>query len=258
MDGSRFLALFPLVFVVSLVVMGVVPSAVTRFGSRVGADDVRLDAFQAAYLAGGRRRVMDAAIAGLAMSDRLLVSRRGRLSLVEGAVVGGPVELAVCEAVRDTGSRAGVYRRVRHHLAVRARGLLLAGSRARLWWVARLLPAALAAAGLSTALIAYRLDRQGADLTIMLVAVAVPLFWVLFGRSSAHHRPTPLGRAVLLRLERRYRVDDTGHDKRLGQAEPWDPVAAVGVLGFVAVPGPALRAALIRARGASSGGGGGE
>jgi hypothetical protein len=63
---------------------------------------------------------------------------------------------------------------------------------------------------------------------------------------------------VLLRLERRYRVDDTGHDERLGQSEPWDPVAAVGVLGFVAVPGPALRAALIRARGASSGGGGGE
>lgn len=270
MDASRFLALFPLVFVAALVVMVVVQSAVTRVGSRQSADDVRLDAFQAAYLAGGRRRVVDAAIAGLAMRDRLLVSWRGRLTLVERATADGPVERAVCEAVRGTSSRATVYRRVRNQLAVlaverqvRSRGLLLAGTRALLWWAARLLPVALAVVGLVTAISGYRLDRHGADLTILLSGVAVPLFWVLFSRSSPHHRPTPLGRAVLRRLQKRYRVDDIDHEKylrqeteRRGAVEPWDPVAAVGVLGFAAIPSPTLRAALIRSRGASSGGAG--
>ena len=168
-DGPRFLALFPSALLTSLTLMAAVQSAVTRLGSRRGAGDLRLDAFQAAYLAGGRRRVVDATIAGLAMSGRLPVDRRGR----------------------------------------------------------------------------------GAGLTIMPVALSVPLFWVLFGRSSPHHRPTPLGRAVLRRLEKRYRVDDIDHERYLGQGavEPWDPVAAVGVLGFAAVPSPGLRAALIRSRG---------
>jgi uncharacterized protein (TIGR04222 family) len=264
LGDPRFLTLFPSVFIASLVVMAVVQSALTRIGSRLGADDVRLDAFQAAYLAGGRRRVVDTAIAGLAMSHRLPVSRRGRLGPAEHVAGDGPVELAVCEAVRGTSSRSAVYWRVRSHDAVRAveghvwsRGLLLAGPRARLWWVARLLPVALAAAGLLSAVGG---NRRGADLTIMLVLLAIPLFWMLFGRSSPHNRPTPLGRAVLHRLEQRYRVDDVAHETYLRQLrargrapEPWDPLTAVGVLGFVAVPSPDLRAALLSSLGAASG-----
>lgn len=221
--------MFPLLFLSSLALMGVVQSAVTRLGSRRGAEDLRLGPFEAAYLAGGRRRVVDAAIAGLAMSGRLLVDRRGRLTPVDRATTDDPVEQAVSD-------HQAVAERVR------SRGLVVTGTRAQLWWTARLLPVALAAAGLATAF---------SDLTLMLVALAVPLFWVLFGRSSPHHRPTPLGRAVLRRLEKRYRVDDIDHERYLRQTavEPWDPVAAVGVVGFSAVPSPDLRAALIRSRG---------
>lgn len=271
LSGPPILSLFPVVFVATLVVMAVVHSVLTRVGSRRGMEDVRLGAYQAAYLAGGRRRLVDTAIAGLAMHDQLLVSRRGRLTPVDHATAEGPVELAVCHAVRTSSSRGGVYRRVRDHPAVRAvqeqvraRGLLLAGTRALLWWLARLLPVAVAAVGLVDALTGYQSHRQASDLTIMLVAVALPLFWVVLSRIEPYRRPTPLGRAVLRRLEKRYRINDTGHEKHLErerkhgrEIEPWDPVAAVGVLGFIAIPSPTLRKALFKSRGPTSGGDGG-
>lgn len=142
LGDPRFLTLFPSVFLASLVLMAVMQSALTHIGSRLGAEDLRLDAVWA----------------------------------VEGKV--------------------------------RSPGLLLAGTRARLWWVARLFPVVLAAAGLVSAVGG---DRRGADLTIMLVVLAIPLFWMLFGRSSPHNRPTPLGRAVLHRLQQRYRVNALGN-----------------------------------------------
>lgn len=151
----------------------------------------------------------------------------------------------MCRAVHTS-------RRVRDHPALRAiegqvrsRGLLLAGTHALLWWLTRLLPVVVAAVGLVHALTGYQSHRQASDLTIMLVAFALPLFWVVLGWLEPYRRPTPLGRAVLHRLEQRYRVNDTGHAKHLErerkhgrEIEPWDPVAAVGVLGFIAIPAP--------------------
>jgi uncharacterized protein (TIGR04222 family) len=62
-----------------------------RAGSR-GADDLQVDLWQAAFVAGRHGRVVDTAIARLVMDDQVVVSRRGELTVAPGAIANGPVE----------------------------------------------------------------------------------------------------------------------------------------------------------------------
>lgn len=136
----------PLLFYSTLVIMFVIQGLLVRVGSRRGVDDLGADAWQVAFVAGGYRRVVDTAIAELAMRRQVLVSRRGRLTVATGATPDGPFERAVCVALRGTTSRLTVHRRLRHDPAVlavderaRSRGLMLHGIRV-VWFRLATLP----------------------------------------------------------------------------------------------------------------------
>jgi uncharacterized protein (TIGR04222 family) len=149
LSGPQFPELYVIGFLSTLVVMFGVQAALTRLGSRQGSHDVQLDAYQAAYLAGGHRRLLDTAIAALALRGQILVSRDGKLTMVSDASGHGPVELAVCAALNGTTSRSRVHKQMRRDPAVpaidervRSRGRLLDGMRALWWRVVLLIPVA--------------------------------------------------------------------------------------------------------------------
>jgi uncharacterized protein (TIGR04222 family) len=132
---SQHLALYSILFYAMLILTLVIQGLLTRVGARRGAGDLRPDVWQGAFVAGGYQRVVDTALAGLAFRDQVTVSRRGKLTLLGGATPRGPIEWAVCTALRTTTKRRTVLRRLRFDpvmLAVeqqtRSCGLMLGGA----------------------------------------------------------------------------------------------------------------------------------
>ncbi|MFI7147736.1 TIGR04222 domain-containing membrane protein [Nonomuraea sp. NPDC050022] len=133
--------LIPLVLsVVLALVIATTAATIKREHARVRAVNFRvheLGHYEIAYLAGGPRRVANTAIALLAKSGGLRVSRGGNLHAVAGARASHPVEEAVLAAVAagSKGVSAPVIRReigggvamdeIRHHLT--GLGLLVPG-----------------------------------------------------------------------------------------------------------------------------------
>ena len=76
--------------------------------------DTPIDVYHAAFVAGGTRRMVDVAIAHLALRNQILVSRHGQLTAVQGAQVSGSVETAVYRTLTPTASGAAVYQRLDH------------------------------------------------------------------------------------------------------------------------------------------------
>ena len=76
--------------------------------------DTSIDVYHAAFVAGGTRRMVDVAIAHLALRNQILVSRHGQLTAVQGAQVSGAVETAVYRTLTPTASGAAVYQRLDH------------------------------------------------------------------------------------------------------------------------------------------------
>jgi uncharacterized protein (TIGR04222 family) len=253
LSGPQFLAVYLIGFVAALVLMFVLQAAISRAGAR--GVDVELDVYQAAYLASGWRRVVDTAIAGLALRDQILVARGGRLTLASGAIGDTPVELAVCGALGGTTSRPSVYRRVRRHPAVRSvgeqmrsRGLLLDGARRVLWRLVVLLPVAVWLVGLARVRNGEKLHRPTGNLVGLLAVTVVVLLWVLVTRLRAGNRLSPAGRAALrqVRGEHRSVRGDGGLQWQL---------TGVAVLGFTAISDPSLRMALVSSPSSGSSGG---
>jgi uncharacterized protein (TIGR04222 family) len=229
---------YPIWFYSALVAMALVQVMLTRVGSRHGVDDI--DVWQVAFVAGGYRRVVDTALAGLAIRGQLQVSRR--LTLTPGAVPDNPIESAVCLALNGATSRRAVLLRLRNDPAVlaveaaaRSRGLLLDGARALWWWLVMLPLLAIAGIGLAR--------TQSLVTTLVLAAIVVA---VLGLRLRVRHRPTPTGRAAVRRMVSVYetRPRPTG-----------GMLAGVAALGFNAIEDDDLRWALKKAAGTARAGG---
>ncbi|HEV8561548.1 MAG TPA: TIGR04222 domain-containing membrane protein [Actinophytocola sp.] len=255
LSGPQFLALYAMGFAGALVVMFVVQALLARVGPRGVGADVRLDVYEAAYLAGGPHRLVDTAVAALALRDKVLVNRRGRLTPVEGATPNDPVEAAVGGVVRQTMSRGAVHRRMRNHPAVlaiderlRSQGLLLDGSRARLWRLAVVLPVAVFLVGVVRAINGMNLHRPTGNLLVLLSLSFVVVFWVLARRLAVRYRPSSAGRAALRVLRKEHRA----RDGRNGSVDL--QLAGVAVLGYAAIADPTLRTSLIGSNYSSSGG----
>ncbi|HEU5472599.1 MAG TPA: TIGR04222 domain-containing membrane protein [Actinophytocola sp.] len=263
LSGPEFLLLYGLGFPAALVLMFVVQAALTRIGSQRGADDIRLDNYQAAYLAGGHRRLVDTAIAALALNGQAFVSRGGRLTAANDVPGDGPVEIAVCAAIHaGANKRSTVYQRMRQHPAtrsvyrqLRSRGLLLDGNRLFLWRLVLLPPIALFLVGVARMVNGVRLDRPTGTLLLLLIVTGGALIWIVVRRVPAATRRTPVGWAALRRLRREHKA----RSRTAAESEPapqWQ-VAGVAVLGFAAINDPTLRSALNSTPAAAAGGGGG-
>jgi uncharacterized protein (TIGR04222 family) len=238
-SSSQFLVLYSVGFYATLILTFVVQGLLTRVGSRRGVDDLRPDVWQGAFVAGGYRRVVDTAIAALVMRDQVLVSRRGVLTLVGGALPGGPIERAVCAALCGTTSYRTVLRRLRYDPAMlaveeqaRSRGLMLGGVRA-VWWYLVMLPfLAIAGVGLI-------IGNADPDL-VRLVFLSGAIVAVLSFRLRIRHRCSPAGRAVVRQLTQVYESRP---------APEGAAVAGVAVMGFHAVHSLDLRWALQKSAG---------
>lgn len=246
LSGPQFTGLYIAGFVASVVVVFVVQGVLARIGSRAAGADVRLDVYQAAYVAGGPARVVDTAIAGLALRDQILVARGGRLTAVSGARAFGPVEAAVCQELNPTASRAAVVSRLRRHPVVeaigdqmRSRGLMF--ERALPWRLVLLLPVAVWVVGLVRAVNGAHLGRPIGNLTALLLFSGIVTLIVLAARWSVRNRASAAGRFAVRRLREQHQ------ESPVVAAQ----VAGVAVLGFTALADPALRSALVTSSGSS-------
>jgi uncharacterized protein (TIGR04222 family) len=261
LSGPQFTGLYIALFVAAIVLVFVMQLVLTRADRRSADTGIPLDTYQIAYLSGGPSRVLETAIAGLALRDQILVARRGKLTAVHGASPNGPVEAAVYHelTMTDTAPQGRILHRLRHHAAVeairdqvRSLGLLLSPSRLLLWRLVMLLPVAVWCVGLVRAINGAHLGRPIGNLTTLLIITAFATAIVVLGRwFSASNQPSAAGRTVLRRL-RRERLDRKA--ARAGDVDV--QVAGVAVLGFTALADPALRSALFTSTG--SGGGGGD
>jgi uncharacterized protein (TIGR04222 family) len=181
--------------------------------------------------------VADTAIAALVLRDQVLVSRHGVLTLVGSAPPDGPIERAVCTALRGTTSYRTVLRRLRYDPAMlavekqaRSRGLMLGGVRA-VWWYLVMVPF-LAIAGVG-------LIIDGTDLVRLLFLSGVVVA-VLSFRLRTRHRCSPTGRAVVRQLAQ-------VHGSR--PAPEGAAVTGVAAMGFHAIHSLDLRWALQKSAG---------
>ncbi|HWC82287.1 MAG TPA: TIGR04222 domain-containing membrane protein [Pseudonocardiaceae bacterium] len=258
LTGPEFTNLYIVGYLAAVVVVFVVQALVTRTGARPADTTTPLDVYQAAYLTGGPGRVVQTAIAGLALRQQILVARRGRLTEVHGARPNGPVEAAVCQelALVGTASQTSVVSRLRHHPSVaavadqvRSRGLLIAPSGAMVWRLVLFVPAVVWCVGLVRAVNGANLGRPIGNLQILLLASGVATLILLLRRwPAARHRSSIAGRAAVRPLRQRHRG-----------APGWDldaQLAGVAVVGFSALADPALRSALITSSGSGGSDGG--
>ena len=260
LSGPQFTALYVVGYLAAVVIVFVVQAVLTRTGARAADAGTPLDVYQAAYLAGGPNRVVETAIAGLALREQILVARQGRLTAVHGATPFGPVEAAVCQelTMTSTASRTRVSSRLRHHPVVeaiaeqvRSRGLVLAPARAMIWRLVLFVPVAVWGVGLVRAINGANLGRPTGNLTALLFASAIATVILLLARRGAGHQPSAAGRAAVRQLRRQHRAAP--------EADIAVQVAGVAVLGFTALADPALRSALSPSTGSGgdSGGDGG-
>ncbi|HET9141879.1 TIGR04222 domain-containing membrane protein [Actinophytocola sp.] len=246
-SGPLFVVLYDVIFAGSVILMLLVQKVLTRAGSGRGADTAELDVYEAAHLAGGVRRLVDTAIAALAIRGLVHVSRDGRLTVTGDAGGAGPIETAVATELRRNPLRSVVYAMVRNAPAVRAvdrrlrsRGLLLGGSRALLWRLVAVPPVVVFAIGILRLVNGLALGRPIESLVLSLLLSLGVLIWVFFTMRSQDRQVTPLGRAVLDRLRLRHRQQTGG---RRDVPADWQ-LTGVALVGYAAVADPILRAAL--------------
>jgi uncharacterized protein (TIGR04222 family) len=204
-------------------------------------------------VAGGYRRVADTAIAKLVMDRHVLVSRRGELTVATGATPNGPVEQAVCMALRDTTSRLTLHRRLRHDPAIlavaaqsRSRELFFSGPRA-LWWRLVALPL-LAIVGI---VVAHTISEAilkdfGVWYLVMMLTFWGAIVALIGVRLRVRYRPSPAGRAALSWLNRAYEAVPPVHGGQL---------AGIALIGFPAAEDPTLHKTLASTAGSGKRGG---
>jgi uncharacterized protein (TIGR04222 family) len=256
LSGPQFTGLYVAGYLGALVIVCVAQAMLSRLGSVAAGTDARLDDHAVAYLAGGPTRVLDTAIAGLALRGQVLVARGGTITAVRGGRPSGPVEATVYEALGRNTSRNAIHRALRDHPeitgigdAMRSRGLLLSRPRALAWRWVLVLPVAVWVVGVVRAVNGAHLHRPIGNLTTLLVFSGVATVIVLLARLRTRHRPSPAGRLILWCRRDAYQAQGAG-------APVPAQVAGVAVVGFAALNDTALRRALVPASGGGGDGGG--
>lgn len=258
LSGPQFTILYFVGYIGAMMVVFAVHALLTRTDVRAADTGTPLDVDEVAYLTGGPNRVVETAIAGLALREQILVARQGRLTAVRDATPFGPVEAAVCHelARASTASKTRVLFRMRGHPSVeaigdqaRSRGLLLDPFRARVWRLVLGVPVAVWCVGVVRAINGAALGRPIGTLTALLFATALATIILLLARwPRARYQPS----AAVRRLRKR--------QKAAPAADIGVQVAGVAVLGFTALADPVLRNELAgpsRSGGAGAVGGGG-
>ena len=143
-------------------------------------NDIALDTWDVAYLAGGSERVMDCAVARL-MRDKLVVwdADAKRLKMDAKTTIDDPLLDRIARHLMIEGSPRKLARRlepefsrIRDKLA--SRGLLLdADAKSRASWLPTLLPAALLAFGLLKVMIGLSRGKPVAFLVVLMIAIAI-------------------------------------------------------------------------------------
>ncbi|WP_285032824.1 TIGR04222 domain-containing membrane protein [Mycolicibacterium sp. lyk4-40-TYG-92] len=266
LTGPQFLGVYLVTYLLALALMYGFRAVLTH--EEADAENPRplLDPYETAYLAGGPDRTVSAAIANLALSDRLLVSRGGALTLPAGVAL-DDVDAAVAAGVSTTRRRKAAMRRLRKHPHVmaigdrlRARGLLLDGASTSVLRACVLLPCAVWAVGLIRLINGIELHHKVILLSVFLVATGLStLALVKSFLADAAHRPSAAGQLALQGMKNRYEsgvglnepATDTGQSEALRQAQ----VVGVALLGFAALTDDDLRTSLLGSAGVAGGGG---
>ena len=268
LTGPQFLGVYLVTYLLALALMYGFRTVLTHTEIDAANQRPLLDPYETAYLAGGPGRTVSAAIANLALSDRLLVSRRGELTVPAGVALIDEVDAAVADGMSATRRRKTAMRRLRKHPRVmaigdrlRARGLLLDGGSTTVLRACVLLPCAVWVVGLLRLLNGIELHHKVILLAVFLVATGLSTFGLVKAfLADAAHRPSTAGQLALQGMKNRYESGvglnepstDTGRTDALRQAQ----VVGVALLGFAALTDDDLRASLIGSVGVGSGGSG--
>jgi uncharacterized protein (TIGR04222 family) len=268
LTGPQFLAVYLVTYLLALALMYGARAVLTHAETDTENPRPLLDPYETAYLAGGPDRTVSAAIANLALSDRLLVSRRGALTVPTDVALLDDVDAAVAAGVSTTRRPRTALRRLRKHPNVvaigdrlRARGLLLDGASATALRACALLPCAVWFVGVLRLINGIELHHRVIVLTVFLVATGLStLVLVRAFLADAAHRPSESGKLALEGMKNRYEsgvglnepATETGRADALRQAQ----VVGVALLGFAALTDDDLRESLIGSAGVGSGGGG--
>ncbi|MFL0239653.1 TIGR04222 domain-containing membrane protein [Mycobacterium sp. SMC-17] len=270
LTGPQFLGVYLVTYLLALALMYGFRAVLTRSGTaETDAPNPRplLDPYETAYLAGGPGRTVSTAIANLALSDRLLVSRGGTLTVAAGATLIDDVDAAVADGVSATHRRKTAMKRLRKHPRIvaigerlRARGLLLDSGSTTILRACALLPCAVWVVGVLRLINGIELHHKVLLLFVFLVATGLStLVLVRAFLADAAHRPSAEGQLALQGMRNRYEsgvalaepAAETGRTDAARQAQ----VVGVALLGFVALTDDDLRTSLLGSVGVTGGGG---
>jgi uncharacterized protein (TIGR04222 family) len=268
LTGPQFLGAYLVTYLLALALMYGFRTVLTHTETDPENPRPLLDPYETAYLADGPGRAVSAAIANLALSDRLLVSRRGALTVPAGVALIDDVDAAVVDGVSATARRKTAMRRLRKDPRVmaigdrlRARGLLLDGASTTVLRACVLLPCAVWVVGLIRLMNGIDLHHKVVLLVVFLVATGLStLVLVRAFLADAAHRPSAAGQLALQGMQNRYEsgaglnepATETGRIEAIRQAQ----VVGVALLGFTALTDDELRTSLIGSVGVGSGGSG--
>jgi uncharacterized protein (TIGR04222 family) len=241
LPGPAFLALYIILLVCALVVALLFRRWLVAIGEGRRRPRVSLDPYEAAFLTGGSKAVIDTAIAMLVQRQALKASSATRsLTRREPLPRGAhPIEQAVYQAVASTLTPVAKVRAAARWSVeqtadrLKEMGLVLSDAR---WWVARSIPALIIAAvlllGVAKIFVGLSRNRPVSFLVILSLLTAVIALAFFLSRPRA----TPLGEQALLQL----RIDNVALQStarsRPQALTPGDIAFAIGLFGVASLP----------------------
>lgn len=271
LTGPQFLGIYLVTYLLALALMYAFRAVLTH--SETAETDAAtprplLDPYETAYLAGGSDRAVSAAIANLALSDRLLVSRGGALTVAAGVTLTDDVDAAVADCVSAAPRRKVALKRLREHPRIvaigdrlRARGLLLDSASTAALRACVLLPCAVWVVGVIRLINGIALHHKVLLLFVFLVATGLStLVLVRAFLADAAHQPSAAGQLALQGMRNRYEsgaalTEPATEAGRRTDATRLAQVVGVALLGFAALTDDDLRTSLLGSGGGADGGG---
>jgi uncharacterized protein (TIGR04222 family) len=265
LSGPEFMGIYTTLAVAALAAVPALWAPLRRPPRTYRRSERPSDVYTLALLKGGEKRVVDTAVQALVAEDRVRVSRDHRISAVDGATAGEPVQREVLAAITALGSaelediryRALGGRAVhRVHEAAVGQGLLLSEGRRARAMLALLLPTAVLVLGVVRLIGGASAGRPVGLLVLALVVTFMVLMFLLAGAP----RLTTYGQSLRARAGSSTTSPDTSLFGTYGGGYAvLAPTAVLGVAAFGAqgLEDPELRAALYGGASTSSGGGAG-